>query len=564
MYPEYMMESLKLVEKTRPKRVEIAKLGKPIVEPMTLEEREKVLKKFHPDYRDNARRVLRIGPNKGQDFTTKVAELLESHSRINPDDVNLSNVDYDVDILIIGGGGGGSMAAIWGQKHGAKVLISTKLRIGDSNSMMSQGGMQASVNPHDSPIIHYLDIFGGGHFDNKPELVSAAATDGPMIAKYLEELGVIWDKDEDGTLVTKAGGGTSRRRMLSCRDYTGAEIMRTLRDEVKNHPEDITILEYTPAIELIMDDKGQVAGALLYQTETEEYVIVRAKTTIITTGGFGRLHIQGFATTNHYGATADGLVMAYRAGAKLLYMDAVQYHPTGAVFPEQILGFLVTEKVRGLGGQPVNKFGELFVFPLEPRDIEASAFIRECTERAQGIKTPAGRVGIWLDSPIIDILSGPGTIQKNLPAMVRQYHRFEIDISKYPMLVFPTLHYQNGGIEIDKKCETNIPNLYVAGEASGGFHGRNRLMGNSVLDYNVFGRKAGIFAAEKAKEVTLGKLHFDHVRNYERELKEAGIETKRIAPILLPDYRNFEVIRKHRKEFDPFLGGGVTGWYEEE
>lgn len=564
MYPEYMMESIKMVEKTRPKRVEIAKIDKPVVEPMKLKEREEILNKFHPDYKADARRVLRIGPNKGEKLTTKVSELLESHSRISPDDIDLSNVDYDVDVLIIGGGGGGSMAAIWAQKQGVKVLISTKLRIGDANSMMSQGGMQAAVNPHDNPIIHYLDAIGGGHFDNKPELVATLTMDAPMIAKYLEELGIMWDKEEDGTLVTKAGGGTSRRRLLSCRDYTGAEIMRTLRDEVKNNPEDIIVLEYTPAIELIMDDKGQVAGALLYQTETEEYVVVRAKTTIIATGGYGRLHIQGFATTNHYGATADGLIMAYRAGAKLLYLDSVQYHPTGAIFPEQILGFLVTEKVRGLGGQPVNKLGELFVFPLEPRDVEASAFIRECTEREKGIKTPAGRAGIWLDSPIIDILSGPGTIQKNLPAMVRQYHRFEIDISKFPMLVFPTLHYQNGGIEINEKGETTIPNLYAAGETSGGLHGRNRLMGNSILDYNVFGRRSALNAAEKAKTVKLGKLHLDHVRNYEKELKESGIETKRIAPILLPDYRNFEVIRKHRKEFDPFLGGGITGWYEEE
>ena len=148
--------------------------------------------------------------------------------------------------------------------------------------------------------------------------------------------------------------------------------------------------------------------------------------------------------------------------------------------------------------------------------------------------------------------------------MVRQYHRFDIDITKYPMLVYPTLHYQNGGIEINEKGETNVPNLYVAGEASGGLHGRNRLMGNSVLDYNVFGRRAAMNAAEKAKGVILGKLNFDHVRKYEKELKEAGIETKRISPILLPDYRNFEVIRKHRKEFDPFLGGGDTGWYAEE
>jgi succinate dehydrogenase/fumarate reductase flavoprotein subunit len=420
------------------------------------------------------------------------------------------------------------------------------------------------VNPHDNPLIHYLDAIGGGHFDNKPELVAAMTMDGPMIAKFLEDLGVMWDKDEKGTLTTKAGGGTSRRRMMSCRDYTGAEIMRTLRDEVRNHPDEITVMEYTPAIELIMDDKGQVAGALLYQTEREEYVVVRAKTTILATGGYGRLHIQGFATTNHYGATADGLVMAYRAGAKLLYMDSVQYHPTGAVFPEQILGFLITEKVRGLGGQPVNKFGELFVFPLEPRDVEASAFIQECTEREKGIRTPAGRVGIWLDSPIINILSGAGTVEKNLPAMVRQYHRFNIDITRYPMLVYPTLHYQNGGIEINEHGETTLPNLYAAGEQSGGLHGRNRLMGNSVLDYNVFGRRAALHAAEKAKSVTIGKLNFDHVKKFEKEIKDAGIDTKRIAPILLPDYRNFEVIRRHRKEFDPFLGGGITGWYDEQ
>jgi len=564
MYPEYMMESLKMVEKTRPKRVEIAKTGKPVVEPLTLDERDEILNKFHPDYKPDARRPVRIGPNKDESLTTKVSIILESHSRINPDDIDLSQIDYDVDVLIIGGGGGGAMAAIWAEKQGVKVLISTKLRLGDSNSMMSQGGMQAAVNPHDNPLIHYLDAIGGGHFENKPELVAAMAMDGPMIAKYLEDLGVIWDKDENGVLFTKAGGGTSRRRMMSCRDYTGAEIMRTLRDEVRNHPDNIDVLEFTPAIELIMDDKGQVAGALLYQTEKEEYVVVRAKTTILATGGYGRLHIQGFATTNHYGATADGLVMAYRAGAKLMYMDSVQYHPTGAVFPEQILGFLITEKVRGLGGQPVNKFGELFVFPLEPRDVEASALIRECTERDKGIKTPAERAGIWLDSPIIDILNGSGTIEKNLPAMVRQYHRFDIDIMKYPMLVFPTLHYQNGGIEINKNGESTLPNLYAAGEQTGGLHGRNRLMGNSVLDYNVFGRRAALHASEKSKTVKIGKLNFDHVKKYEKELKEAGIKTKRIAPILLPDYRNFEVIRKHRKKFDPFLGGGITGFYEEE
>ncbi|GAF72312.1 unnamed protein product, partial [marine sediment metagenome] len=186
-------------------------------------------------------------------------------------------------------------------------------------------------------------------------------------------------------------------------------------------------------------------------------------------------------------------------------------------------------------------FGELFVFPLEPRDVEASSFIRECTERGKGIITHAGRVGIWLDSPLIELINGEGAIQKQLPAMYRQLDRFDIDITKEPMLVFPTLHYQNGGLEINDKCETKIPNLYAAGEVSGGIHGRNRLMGNSVLDYNVFGRRVGISAALNSKEVKLGKLTLKHIKRYERELQEAGIHTNKISPMLLPNYTTPEV-----------------------
>ncbi|MCD6277825.1 FAD-binding protein [candidate division WOR-3 bacterium] len=557
-YPDYMKESLKKVAETRPKRVELAKKGlKNFLKPMSAEERDEVLSNYHPDYQPDARKEIRVGPNKGEKLTAKVVEILEAHSRIDPDEFVIDTPDYETDVLIIGGGGAGCMAAIWARKEGAKVIISTKLRLGDANSMMSQGGMQAAVNPHDSPAIHYLDILGGGHFDNKPELVKALVTEGPYIAKFLQELGVIWDRTPDGHLQTKAGGGTSRRRMLSCRDYTGAEIMRVLRDEVRNHPEDITVLEYMPAVELIKDSEGKVAGAILFHMETGEYVVVKAKVTIITTGGFGRLHIKGFPTTNHYGATADGIVMAYRAGAKLLYMDSVQYHPTGAVYPPQILGFLITEKIRGFGGQPVDKDGELFVYPLEPRDVEASAFIRACAN-GRGVRTPDGHYGIWLDSPVIEILNGPGTIEKAFPAMLRQYRRFGIDIRKEPMLVYPTLHYQNGGIEIDERTHSTLPNLLVAGEASGGLHGRNRLMGNSVLDYNVFGRRAGIEAAKLAKTTKIeGELNIDHIRKYEEELKEAGIETKLRTPILLPEYRNLKILEKHRKEFDPFLPAGL-------
>jgi len=544
MYPEYMRPSLDKVNQTRNKRFELEKSGEPVFPPMSAQEREDILTNFHPDYKPDSRREIKIGPNKGEMLTTEISLMLESHSRIKSDLFDLSNPDYETDILIVGGGGAGTAAAILAMQNGARSIISTKLRLGDANSMMSQGGMQAAVTPQDSPTRHYLDVIGGGHFDNKADLVRALTEDGPEVVKWLEDLGVVWDKNEDGSHQVLHGGGTSRKRMLSSRDYTGAIILRTLMDEVRNHPDMITSLEFMPTVELILDSKGQCAGGVLYNLETEEYFTVKAKATIIATGGFGRLHIRGFDTTNHYGATADGLVMAYRAGAKLMYMDSVQYHPTGAAFPEQIGGFLITEKIRGAGGQPLNADGDLFVFPREPRDVEASAIIRECLERKQGIETPSGRLGVWLDSPLIEMIQEKGYVQKQFPAMHRQFFRYGIDITTEPMLVYPSLHYQNGGIEINPKCETNIPGLFVAGEASGGLHGRNRLMGNSVLDYNVFGRRAGIYASQYIQDANLGVMSLDHIEKYEAELKDAQIKTDRVAPILLPSYTPEDVKKR--------------------
>jgi succinate dehydrogenase / fumarate reductase flavoprotein subunit len=311
--------------------------------------------------------------------------------------------------------------------------------------------------------------------------------------------------------------------------------MRVLRDEVKNRQ--IDYLEFSPAIELILDNKGQVAGAILANLETNEAILVRARSVIIATGGLGRLHLQGFPTTNHYGATADGLVLAYRAGAEMIFIDTMQYHPTGAVYPVQILGQLVTEKVRTLGAQLVNIEGEQFVMPLEPRDVVASANIRECQERHKGVETPMGQVGVWLDSPMIDIIRGEGTIARELPAMVRQFGRYDIDIVREPMLVYPTLHYQNGGIKIGADGATTVPGLYAAGECTGGVHGRNRLIGNSTLDLFVFGRRAGKAAAQYAKKVKPGSLTLDHVNRWQQDLERAGLaEVRPISPLLLPDY----------------------------
>jgi succinate dehydrogenase / fumarate reductase flavoprotein subunit len=270
--------------------------------------------------------------------------------------------------------------------------------------------------------------------------------------------------------------------------------------------------------------------------ETGRYFSARAQAVVLATGGSGRLHYQGFPTTNHYGATGDGVVMAYRAGAELAFLDTMQYHPTGAAFPEQILGLLVTEKVRGLGAQPVNLNGEQFVYPLEPRDVEAAAFIRECKERKLGVETPSGQPGVWLDSPMIDQIHGPGTIETALPAMVRQFRRFGIDMTVDPLLVYPTLHYQNGGVLLDAQCATNVPGLFIAGEISGGVHGRNRLMGNSLLEICVFGRRAGRAAAAYVADVAPGAPTLAHLAAWNKALDEAGIDGALTSPILLPDY----------------------------
>lgn len=527
MYNEEMKESMKKVAAHREANA--------VLEPrrMTVDEKDKLLATYHPDYKQSEFTTLSIGPNKGEKVPLELAALLQAHSRIKNKKINLDKVDYDVDVLIIGGGGAGASAAIEADNNGASTMIVTKLRIGDANTMMAEGGIQAADKPNDSPAQHYIDAFGGGHFAAKPELLYKLVNDAPEAIQWLNNLGVEFDKEPDGTMITTHGGGTSRKRMHAAKDYSGAEIMRTLRDEVQNRQ--IPIVDFTSAIELIKDEDGKIAGAVLMNMETEEILIAKAKTVIIATGGAGRLHYQGFPTSNHYGATADGLVLGYRAGAKLLYADTLQYHPTGAAYPEQIFGALVTEKVRSLGAKLINVDGEAFMHPLETRDVSAASIIRECSTNGKGVHTDDG-VGVWLDTPMIELKNGEGTIEKRIPAMMRMFAKYGIDIRKEPILVYPTLHYQNGGLDISANGMTGVENLYVAGEAVGGIHGRNRLMGNSLLDIIVFGRNAGKNASEKAKDVELKNLTLSHVESFEQEIENAGIKTDKVSPQLLPDY----------------------------
>ena len=526
-YTPEMLASMKKVEAAREKNIAL--------EPrrLTAQEKEALLKEYHPDYKDVGFTTIRVGGNKGQKAPVELNDMLEAHSRLKDVSVDLSNIAYDVDVLVIGGGGAGSSAAIEAHEAGASVMIVTKLRIGDANTMMAEGGIQAADKPGDSPALHYLDVMGGGHYANRPELVRKLVMDGPSAIKWLNELGVEFDKAEDGTMITTHGGGTCRKRMHAAADYSGAEIMRTLRDEVLNRR--IPVVDFTAAIELILDTDGKAAGAVLQNMETGEMMVARAKTVVIATGGAGRMHYQGFPTSNHYGATADGLILGYRAGAKLLYQDTLQYHPTGVAFPQQIFGALVTEKVRSMGAKLINSEGEAYIHPLETRDVNAAAVIRECSTNGKGVDTGMGKA-VWLDTPMIDQIHGKGTLEKRLPAMLRMYLKYGIDIREVPILIYPTLHYQNGGLEITEDGQTCVENLFVAGEAVGGIHGRNRLMGNSLLDIIVFGRSAGQHAAKKARLTQLKDLTLSHVAAYEAQLKDAGIDSDAVSPKLLPTY----------------------------
>jgi len=528
-YPIEMQDSIRKVETSRGHRMERS------FRRLNFAEKAKLLETYHPDFRLAEKREIPIGPNKEDMAPSEFVALLESPSRLNPEAVDLEKVDYKIGVLVIGGGGAGVTTALLAKENGANVLLATKLRLGDSNTIMAEGGMGAATSPEDSPVIHYIDTIVGGRGKNIPELVEALVNDAPFIVEWLTNLGVNFDRLPDGSYFTHMPAGHSRKRSHSVKDITGLEIMRVLCDEIRN--QEINVLEFSPAVELLLDDQGQCAGAVLFNFDTEQYCVVQAKATLIATGGIGRLHIQGFPTSNHYGATADGLVMAYRAGAKLIYMDFIQYHPTGIAWPEQMLGLLISEALRAQGAQVVNGEGEMFVDRLETRDALSAAIIRECGERNRGVLTPTGMVGVWLDTPLIDRIGGEGTFLRRFAGIHSRFKKYNIDPAREPILIYPTQHYQNGGIETKVNGETNIPNLYVAGEVAGGVHGHNRLGSNSLVDIFVFGRRAGMDIARKIGQVKIGRLSLEHIKVYNEALQNAQIVSETCSPMLLPDYR---------------------------
>ncbi len=505
-----------------------------VIAGLSTAEKQSLLEEYHPDFRIAGFREIRVGQNKGEMAPQELADLLEGQSRLDGVRLDLGRPHRQVDVLVIGGGGGGSAAALAAREAGADVLMATKLRHGDSNTIMAEGGIGAATRPDDSPSIHYIDTIRGGRFANVPELVRALVSDAPQVVAWLEGLGVLFDRVEDGNILTHTPAGHSRPRSHSCRDMTGLEIMRVLQDEMRNSR--IPVLEFSPVVELLTDPAGACAGAVLLNLDTRRHLIVHAKKTILATGGIGRLHIQKFPTTNHYGATADGLVVAYRAGARLLYPDSIQYHPTGVVWPEQMMGLLISEHLRAKGAQLVDREGERFINEMETRDAISSAIIRACVTQGRGVATPSGHQGIWLDTPLIDLLNGPGTFERQFTGIHHRFLKFGIDVTQAPILIFPAQHYQNGGIAIDAWSATAIPNLYAVGEVAGGVHGRNRLGSNSLVDILVFGRRAGRHAAESLTPEWPGPATLDHVRAFQAELGRLGNQERIPAPLLFPDY----------------------------
>lgn len=495
-----------------------------------------LLKQYHPDHYKDSMVELQVGPNRGDPCHKQLADMLQANPYIDEADLAGATV-IETDVLVVGGGGAGCVAALEASRNGARVLLATKLRMGDSNTVMAEGGIQASIKPGDSPQAHYDDIIKGGHYQSDKDLVAEMVMDGPDVVRWLIQQGMNFDVNEYGDLNLCKPGGASAERVMYFRDYTGLEMMRVLREAV--HQSRTEIKEYMPAVELLASESGECAGAVLYSIKQRRYVMVKAQAVIVATGGIGRMHLNGFPTSNHFGATGDGLVIAYRLGAKLRDLDSFQYHPTCLAYPSHLAGSLITERVRSIGVYLLNAHGERFIDELKPRDFVSASILKECAE-GRGVKVDENNQGVWLDTPGME-LREPGILKNRFPKLINLAGRSKIDLTQTPMLVYPGLHYQNGGVKIDVNGKSAVERLYCVGEVSGGIHGKNRIMGNALLEIISFGRRAGIDAAKNIYGRGHKKTTIDHLRNIRRELSWANMDMEMNSPMLFPAYANFKL-----------------------
>ncbi len=396
-------------------------------------------------------------------------------------------------MLVVGSGGAGMSAALSAAQAGARVLVATKSALGASNTGRAQGGIQAAVGDDDSVAQHCADTFAAGHEDARPELVRALTEGGPAAIEWLGSLGVPFSRD-DGHLRILRCGGASRPRLLQAGERTGAEMVRALRSAVRD--QDISLAEGAALTGLAPTASGWVADL----AGDDGSRAVEAGAVVLAAGGGlrGEAERRGLESTNHPDATPEVLELAVDLGAQTVFLDSWQRHPTGSIWPAALLGYALPETTRSYGATLLDHDGERVVDEMAPRDV-VSEGILAAVAGGRGVEAPNGRVGVWLQTPLIDERNGAGFTADRLAYVHNRYLKAGVDITAEPVLVHPVLHYRNGGLAIDTDGATTLPGLFAAGEIAGGVHGTNRLMGNSLLDTVVYGRRAGRAAAGAAK-----------------------------------------------------------------
>jgi aspartate oxidase len=393
--------------------------------------------------------------------------------------------DSAFDVLVIGSGASGLAAAVSADRSGARVALATKGALQSCNSAKAQGGIQAAFSEDDSPEQHAEDVWKSSHETADRSLVEILTSEAPFAIHWLEELGVEFTRENGGYRLARCGGA-SRKRLLQVGDRTGHAITTALREAVESS--DIRTFPKSPLAELARTENG-------WRARCGDHAI-DATTVVLAAGGrcYRVAQERGELSTNHPGATGEVTQMAADLGAELRDFDALQYHPNGGAWPQNMQGYSIPETTRAYGAVLLNADGQEFTDSLGPRDAVSQA-IFDVVENGKGVETPDGRPAVYLDTTRIPERDA----DVSLPYMLRRYRAAGIDPLKERILTYPVLHYQNGGLVIDADAQTTLEGLYACGEIAGGTHGRNRMMGNSLLECCVFGRRAGRAAAVKAR-----------------------------------------------------------------
>jgi L-aspartate oxidase len=388
------------------------------------------------------------------------------------------------DVLVIGSGASGLAAAVSAERAGARVALATKGSLQSCNSAKAQGGIQAAFGDDDSPEQHAADVWSSSHETANRQLVEILTSEAPSAIHWLEELGVEFTRENGGYRLARCGGAT-RKRLLQVGDRTGHAITAALRDAFEAGGG--TAFSKSPLSSLEQTANG-------WRAVCGEHVI-DAATVVLAAGGrcYREAKERGELSTNHPGATGEVTQIALDLGAEARDLDALQYHPNGGAWPANMQGYSIPETTRAYGAVLLNAEGEEFTDSLGPRDAVSQAIFDE-VENGKGVETPDGRPAVYLDTTRI----AEDDANVSLPYMLRRYRAAGHDPLREKILTYPVLHYQNGGLVIDPNAETTLEGVYACGEIAGGTHGRNRMMGNSLLECCVFGRRAGRAAAEKA------------------------------------------------------------------